>query len=93
METKLNWYLVSGEVIYVEKDEENVPQQSIRVNGIIKANEDNIPVSGLAKAQEVLQINFMKLTQNAYPIKGVIIYAISHLGKMTEEEFNNVKKK
>lgn len=84
------WFLVSGEVLYKEPEKEKDYVQSIRLNGIIKGKEKTIPVTGIAKAQEVLQINFKKLISQKAEIVGVTLYAISNLGFMTDEEFNNL---
>ena len=84
------WFLVSGEVLYKEPKEEKDFIQSVRLNGIIKGKEKTIPVTGIAKAQEVLQINFKKLISQQAEIVGVTLYAISNLGFMTDEEFNNI---
>lgn len=84
------WFLVSGEVLYKEPEKEKDYIQSVRLNGIIKGKEKTIPVTGIAKAQEVLQINFKKLISQKAEIVGVTLYAISNLGFMTNEEFNNL---
>ena len=84
------WFLVSGEVLYKEPEKEKDYIQSVRLNGIIKGKEKTIPVTGIAKAQEVLQINFKKLISQQAEIVGVTLYAISNLGFMTNEEFNNL---
>lgn len=84
------WFLVSGEVLYKEPEKEKDFIQSVRLNGIIKGKEKTIPVTGIAKAQEVLQINFKKLISQQAEIVGVTLYAISNLGFMTDEEFNNL---
>ena len=87
------WFLVSGEVLYKEPEKEKdyiQSVQSVRLNGIIKGKEKTIPVTGIAKAQEVLQINFKKLISQKAEIVGVTLYAISNLGFMTDEEFNNL---
>lgn len=83
------WFLVSGEVLYKEPEKEKDYIQSVCLNGIIKGKEKTIPVTGIAKAQEVLQINFKKLISQKAEIVGVTLYAISNLGFMTDEEFNN----
>ena len=84
------WFLVSGEVLYKEPEKEKDYIQSVRLNGIIKGKEKTIPITGIAKAQEVLQINFKKLISQQAEIVGVTLYAISNLGFMTDEEFNNL---
>lgn len=84
------WFLVSGEVLYKEPEKEKDYIQSVRLNGIIKGKEKTIPITGIAKAQEVLQINFKKLISQKAEIVGVTLYAISNLGFMTDEEFNNL---
>lgn len=84
------WFLVSGEVLYKEPEKEKDFIQSVRLNGIIKGKEKTIPVTGIAKSQEVLQINFKKLISQKAEIVGVTLYAISNLGFMTDEEFNNL---
>lgn len=84
------WFLVSGEILYKEPEKEKDYIQSVRLNGIIKGKEKTIPVTGIAKAQEVLQINFKKLISQKAEIVGVTLYAISNLGFMTDEEFNNL---
>ena len=84
------WFLVSGEVLYKEPEKEKDYIQSVRLNGIIKGKEKTIPVTGIAKAQEVLQVNFKKLISQQAEIVGVTLYAISNLGFMTDEEFNNL---
>jgi hypothetical protein len=84
------WFLISGEVLYKEPEKEKDSMQSVRLNGIIKGKEKTIPVTGIAKAQEVLQINFKKLISQKAAIVGVTLYAISNLGFMTDEEFNNL---
>lgn len=84
------WFLVSGEVLYKEPEKEKDYIQSVRLNGIIKGKEKTIPVTGIAKSQEVLQINFKKLISQQAEIVGVTLYAISNLGFMTDEEFNNL---
>lgn len=84
------WFLVSGEILYKEPEKEKDYIQSVRLNGIIKGKEKTIPVTGIAKAQEVLQINFKKLISQQAEIVGVTLYAISNLGFMTDEEFNNL---
>ena len=84
------WFLISGEVLYKEPEKEKDCMQSVRLNGIIKGKEKTIPVTGIAKAQEVLQINFKKLISQKAAIVGVTLYAISNLGFMTDEEFNNL---
>ena len=84
------WFLISGEVLYKEPEKEKDFIQSVRLNGIIKGKEKTIPVTGIAKAQEVLQINFKKLISQKAEIVGVTLYAISNLGFMTDEEFNNL---
>lgn len=86
MENKLwNYWLVSGEVIYSDKDE---VFHRYNVNGIIKGETPNINVRGLANAQKVLQINFHQQTKNEdFKVVDCIIFAISPLGFMTDDEF------
>lgn len=84
------WFLVSGEVLYKEPEKEKDYIQSVRLNGIIKGKEKTIPITGIAKAQEVLQINFKKLISQKAEIVGVTLYAVSNLGFMADEEFNNL---
>lgn len=88
---KYHYYLVCGEVVFKDKEHEEFHRYPI--NGLIKGSNKNITVRHLANAQKVLQINFRQTVKEDENIEIVdcIIHALSYLGEMADEEFQDVK--
>lgn len=86
MTAKQHYHLVTGSVIYQEAEDQ--PFQSITLNGIVRDDAKEIPTRLLGRAQQILQVNFMKkigTTENK--VVDVILLNFAYLGEMTEEEF------
>ena len=84
---KLHHYLIVGEIIFQEEDNEAIA--SIRMNGVLIDPNKDIPVRLLGKAQQILQMNFYQRMQEQ-PVKvlDVVLMNFLYLGLMTQEEFH-----
>lgn len=86
MTVKQHYHLVTGSVIYQEAEDQ--PFQSITLNGIVRDDEKEIPTRLLGRAQQILQINFMKkIDSTQHKVVDVILLNFAYLGHMTEEVF------
>lgn len=83
------YHLISGEVVFVNNpDTINESIGSIRLNGILITDIATLPVRSLGKAQQVLQVNFMKqMGAQAPKIVDVVLHNFVLLGHFTKEEF------
>jgi hypothetical protein len=92
MSEKKHYFLISGSIMFTVgdiKNLENIQPSSIFVNAIVRHDDKNFPAQKLAKAQQNLHKSFvMKLPEPELAnIHDIIILSVSHLGEMTEEEF------
>jgi hypothetical protein len=84
---KHHHFLISGEVVFVRNEEIS----SLRMNGILISDRQDLPVRSLGKAQQVLQVQFHKQMAEhmaGVQIVDVLLHNFVHLGHFTKEEFN-----
>lgn len=89
--SKKNFYfLISGSVVFVNQpDTVNENIGSIQMNGVLISDINSIPARSLGKAQQILQINFMKqMGQSAPKIVDVSLHNFVLLGEFTHDEFH-----
>lgn len=86
-QTPQHYHLVSGNVVFNTADEQNMG--SLALNTVLRSNEGNVPARAIGRAQQALQLQFFEKTGDpTLKIVDVVIIAVSHLGLMTEAEFN-----
>lgn len=87
MSEKKHHFLVTGEIVFVMKDSEQI--NALRINAIVNGNTNQIPVRTISKAQQALQLQFyQRMDDPEVDIRDVVITNITYLGHMTEEEFH-----
>jgi hypothetical protein len=80
------YHLVATEVLFFDPDSENLGK--LKVNVLIRTDGKNFTAGDLGRAQQVAQMNFFKqMDNNQLVVKDVFIFAVSNLGKMTEDQF------
>jgi len=93
---KFHFYLIAGTVGFTianpeNPDPESVQLSSLPVNAIVRHTEPVFPAAKLAKAQQNLHKSLLlKLPPEIHEmlmVQDIIISNVSHLGLMTEEEF------
>lgn len=92
MSDKKHFFLISGLVMFtIGEDAETAQISSIPTNALVRHTDTNFPASKLAKAQQNLhKAMFMKMPEEAravITVRDVVVQSVSHLGHMTEEEF------
>lgn|SRR5690606_20522611 len=86
-ENKLHHHLITGEIMFREKDEERIA--SLRLNGILVDMDQELPVRLLGKAQQILQMNFhQRMQDDNIEVLDVVLSGFTYLGHMTQEEFH-----
>ena len=88
-----HYHMFAGEVLFEMKHGEEVEVGSLRVNAMVTDHSKQIPVRLLGKAQQALQLRFVKQHINEEDLDKLriidcVILNISYLGFFTEEEFN-----
>ena len=88
---KSNYYLVYGEVVYVEKSDPN-EVKAINLNCALMTDQPYVSTNKLAEAQATLQQALHMRIQNPkdIEIKDVLIKSLNPLGAMTVDEFSGV---
>lgn len=82
-----HYHMISGEIVFRTKGDEQI--NAMRMNGILKDQERDIPVRLLGKAQQVLQLNFHQRMQDQnLEVIDVVLMNFMYLGLFTEEEFH-----
>ena len=95
METEqFHYYLITGEIFF-SPNQDKKPTNDIysnRLNGVICLKDKQVTTKGLAKAQQVLQLNFFRQNPpDTVTIRDVVISNISYLGYMNKESFEDFK--
>ena len=82
------YFLVAGEILFHTPDGE---MGQVRLNAVVMNDSDTVPSALIGKAQQVLQLNFFKMANDAEnTVVNVIILNFTNLGRMTEEQFHAV---
>lgn len=84
---KHHHFLISGEVVFTVGDEIN----SMRRNGILISDRDDLPVRSLGKAQQILQMQFLSGMGEEAPktrVVDVLLHSFTYLGHFTKAEFH-----
>ena len=89
-------FLVAGEIIFNQEDSDTV--HSVRLNTMIVHTHANLPARLIGRAQQMLQLLLIERMKGSAEVAGiampqinvhdVVIYGVSHLGCLSEEEFN-----
>lgn len=84
---KKNYFLIYGEVIYVNIDKpDNV--KAANLNGVLISDTEYVSSTNLGEAQATLQQALhMRVDANTIDVKDVLIKSLSPLGSMTINEF------
>ena len=95
METEqFHYYLITGEIFF-SPNQDKKPTDDIysnRLNGVIYLKDKQVTTKGLAKAQQVLQLNFFRHNPpDTVTVRDVVISNISYLGYMDKESFEDFK--
>lgn len=96
LSTHKHRFLVAGEIIFNQEDSDTV--HSVRLNTMIVHTHANLPARLIGRAQQMLQLLLIERMKGSAEAAGiampqinvhdVVIYGVSHLGYMSEEEFN-----
>lgn len=88
-------FLVAGEIIFTQADSDTT--HSVRLNTMLVHTHPNIPARLIGRAQQMLQLLLIERMKGSAESAGiampqinvhdVVIYGVSHLGYMSEEEF------
>lgn len=86
-------FLISGSISFIDTTSEESAKRvnHLSLNGVLIQDKQGIPVKSLAKAQQVLQLNFFKQVGDEganLQIVAVILNNLVFLGEFTEEEWN-----
>ncbi len=85
---KRHYYLVSGEVVFINPDE---TLGTLRLNTVTRTRKQMFTASNLGESQQALQMQFHRQCETRgvplFKIFDVFIFATSYLGHMSEEEF------
>ena len=88
---KKHHYMIAGKIVFNQKDQ---PERinSIDLNGILIIDQPYINVASIGKAQQILQMHFHKNVGDASLVNvlDVVVLQFSHLGLMTQQEFEAV---
>lgn len=92
MSDKKHFFLISGMVMFtIGEDPDTAQISSIPTNALVRHDDTNFPAAKLAKAQQNLHKSMlMKMPEEAralITVRDVVVQSVSHLGHMTEEEF------
>lgn len=86
---KKHYFLVAGIIYFGVEGTEQV--NSVFVNGIVTGENTNITARRIGLAQQALQMNLQsKVGDLTVSVRDVAVMNISHLGYMTQEEFQAV---
>lgn len=90
-EQKHHYFLVTGELFFTLADDPEKIRTTM-MNAVLPLPTRHIPVKGLGRAQEMLQMSLHKLVvekqkQDPPKIHEAIIYSLSYMGEMTPSEF------
>lgn len=84
---RYHYFLIVGEILFRHVEKPDI--HSVRLNGVIISDTNNIPVKTLGKAQQTLQLNFhQKMQDEKMQVIDVILQNFVYLGHFTEEEFH-----
>lgn len=81
-----HYHLVCGEILFHEKGDESA-LGSIRMNTMLRTERQELGTRHLGLAQQQLQVLFFQRVDPTVVIVDVPITGITHLGRMTEEQF------
>lgn len=89
---KANEYLlITGELTFIDPENENAMPNSVRSNGIMVLDERKLSHYALGKAQQVLQANFhKKMGEVQVTVVDVVLLNFEWLGRMTQGEFEKL---
>lgn len=86
---KRHYYLVAGEVVFINPDE---TLGTLRLNTVTRTKKQLFTAQNLGESQQALQMQFHRNCETRgvplLNIFDVFIMSVSYLGHMTEEEFN-----
>lgn len=79
--------LIAGNVLFMHNTSQEMG--SVPLNGVLVTNRKDMPAASLHKAQQVLQHNFHKASNNQgeVTVVDVVLQNLVYLGEFTEEEF------
>ena len=88
--TKHHYYLVSGSVTFRNPADESIG--SFPFNTVVQNDIQAVPIRLLGKAQQALQMNFFKKTEDpSLEVVDVHLFSFSYLGWMSEQYFHDTK--
>ena len=85
---KQHYHLVVAELVFKPNDQEMI--NAVRMNGVIVDEEKGIPQRLLAKAQQIVQLNFHRKIEEEsanVTVVDVVLMNFVYLGHFTQEEF------
>lgn len=88
---KFHYYLVAGEVAFVDK--ETREPGGMRLNAVLQTKEPNLGAEQIGKAQQMLQLRFHEKMGEAsltVEVFDVFILSFSSLGHMTQARFQKM---
>ncbi|QWY83510.1 hypothetical protein [Rhizobium phage RHph_X2_28B] len=87
---RLHYFLGSGKVICVQKDDKGRDMIGEKeINCIVKTGVMGVNQTQIARAQQIMQMRFYKEFADPKKVKvtDVFLYGFSYLGYMSEQEF------
>ena len=83
---KKHYHLVHGSIVFLDK--ESAAPVKLDLNAILPTDTQNIDTKALGKAQQNLQLTFLKKMEDPeLKVVDVVLNSLSYLGCMTHEEF------
>ena len=82
-------YLIAAEIVFKHQEQEQVT--AVRVNGVLIQDELGLPQRSLGKAQQIVQLNFMRRMAEEAPfltVLDVVLMNFVHMGQFTQAEFS-----
>lgn len=85
---KKHYHLIAAELVFKPRDLDTI--SAVRMNGVIAEPEKEITQRQLAKAQQIIQLNFHRKIEeesNNVNVLDCVLMNFIYLGYMTQEEF------
>lgn len=86
-----HYFLVGARISYLANGKEDSQPKAVYQNAVVVGDSPKVPVKLMGKAQQAVQLNFLKGqgedAQN-YKVTDIYIQSITHLGEFTSEEFH-----
>lgn len=86
---KKHHYMVAGEIIFTTPSEQGEVFHQINMNAVLTTDSKEIKAKDIGRAQQYLQLSFLRGTHIQPDIRNVIIFGFTYLGHFTEEEFQD----